>query len=63
MTRHDARDLRRAEELAKMLLHYRGGMSNRAAYSAHFLFNTPRNRRLYLAILRELGESRMRWTT
>ena len=54
MTRHDKRDLERAELLAEILKQYRGGLTYRAAATAQYLFDTPRTRRLYLAILREL---------
>jgi hypothetical protein len=54
VTRHDKRDLERAKHLAEILLQYRGGLTYRAAATAQYLFDTPRTRRLYLAILREL---------
>ena len=55
MTRHDKRDLERAKLLAEILKQYRGGMPNRAVGTAAFLFDVPRTRRLYRAIIRELG--------
>ena len=55
MTRHDKRDLQRAELLAEILIECWSGSSYRAARTAAFLFDVPRSRRLYLAIIRELG--------
>ena len=55
MTLHDKRDLERAKLLAEIFIEYWSGSTNRAVGTAAFLFDVPRTRRLYRAIIRELG--------
>ncbi len=49
-------DKQRAKELAEILLYYRGGLENRAAHTAYYLFGQEkRYANLLRVVLKQLG--------